>query len=92
MAELVTFKIQFVNVASRDLSIAIRTSWLRVRTPVLSNSCCRLPLTELRDTPIWRAISLFVSPSRIPRSTCRSLGVSPGARFRLEVDDASPFW
>jgi hypothetical protein len=62
--------------ASSDRSIAIRTNWLRVRTPVFSNSCCNVAFTELRDTPISYAISLFVSPSKTLRSTCCSRGVS----------------
>ena len=64
------------DVVSSDRSIAMRTSWPRVRTPVFSNNCCRLALTELSEAPMLLAISLLVSPSSTPRSTCCSRGVS----------------
>src|SRR6185312_10706804 len=37
----------------------MRTSWLRVRTPVLSNSCCITAFTELSEISSLPAISLF---------------------------------
>src|SRR6266568_423976 len=57
-------------------SNAMRTSWLRVRTPVFEKSCCRVALTELSDTPIRSAISLFARPSKTQESTERSRSVN----------------
>lgn len=47
---------------SKDSSKATRTSWLRVRTSVLPNSCCSVFLTALSEMFMLDAISLFDKP------------------------------
>ncbi len=58
----------------------MRTSWLRVRTPVFSKSCCSTALTELSEIESRAPISLFVSPSNTPLSTACSRWVKPPLR------------
>ncbi len=43
---------QSCGAVSSERSIATRTSWARVRTPVFSNSRCSVAFTELCETPI----------------------------------------
>ena len=47
---------------SRYRSNATRTSWPRVRTSVLANSCCRVFLTALSEISMREAISLLARP------------------------------
>ena len=47
---------------SRYSSTATRTSWLRVRTPILLNNCWNTCLTALSPIPSLAAISLFDNP------------------------------
>ncbi len=58
----------------------MRTSWLRVRTPVFSKSCCSTAFTELSEIDSRAPISLLVSPSNTPLSTACSRCVNPCAR------------
>ncbi len=58
----------------------MRTSWLRVRTPVFSKSCCSTALTELSEMASRAPISLLVSPSNTPLSTACSRWVKPCVR------------
>src|SRR5579859_5790686 len=70
-------------------SSAMRTSWLRVRTPVLSKSCCIAAFTELSEIVSFVAISLFESPSNTALSTACSRGVNGcDARCSSDFPDA----
>lgn len=55
----------------KEPSSATRTSWLRVRTSDLANSCCTKFFTELSESPMSSAISLFDRPPMMPESTFR---------------------
>ncbi len=70
-------QVGFVSHSSECFSRAIRTSWLRVRTPVFSKSCCSTALTELSEIASRAPISLLVSPSNTPLSTACSRCVKP---------------
>src|SRR5690242_18462265 len=69
----------------REPSRAMRTSWLRVRTWVFWNNCCRQALTALSVTARRAAISLLASPSKTPCSTCCSRSVKSGPGLASSV-------
>lgn len=53
-------------------SNAIRTNWLRVRTPVFTKSCWSADFTEASEIFMCAAISLLLEPANTPLSTSRS--------------------
>ena len=69
--------------APGSCSRATRTSWARVRVPVLRNKCCNTDLTTGSLEPTSAAIALFESPSTTSRRILASLAVNGEALVGL---------
>jgi len=67
------FHARFANsrAAPNEPSSAIRTNWLRVRTPALTNNCCTTDLTALSEDLHWFSISRLVRSPRQTAARCR---------------------